>query len=197
MSEAQTSRPANQSRNLFNDLDESFAKLLGRQPSDSERQKLYVVRDALGLENNDALWLVLMALQHYQTQYEAFPAAISQAAKETLFALKETADATMRMSANDAKADLAAAVASSAQTVAKMSLKSKCGNGPPAVSRLRFFASDRSVRLCMKKPTRPAKTVDTDWATTPQKTRKQQRLGPTPRRGDWPTGLLKQEASTA
>ncbi|AMM18699.1 protein mobE (plasmid) [Burkholderia sp. PAMC 28687] len=118
MSDAQTGRPASQSRNLFNDLDESFAKLLGRQPSDSERQKLYVVRDALGLGNNDALWLVLMALQHYQTQYEAFPAAISQAAKETLFALKETADATMRMSANDAKADLAAAVASSAQTVA-------------------------------------------------------------------------------
>ncbi|QIE29609.1 hypothetical protein [Caballeronia sp. SBC2] len=136
MSELQASQPARRSGDLFNDLDESFAKLLGRQPSDSERQKLYVVRDALGLENNDALWLVLMALQHYQTQYEAFPAAISQAAKETLFALKETADATMRMSANAAKADLAAAVASAAQEVRRTFPKSKCGNGLRAVSRL-------------------------------------------------------------
>lgn len=118
MSERSGAQSGSQSGNLFNDLDESFAKLLGRQPSDMERQKLYVVRDALGLKNNDALWLVLMALQHYQTQYETFPAAISQAAKETLITLKDTADATMRASAAEAKANLAAAVAASAEKVA-------------------------------------------------------------------------------
>ena len=63
-----------------------------RQPSDAERQQLYTVRDALGLKNNDALWLVLMALQHYQDQYERFPNAIALAAKETLASFKETAD---------------------------------------------------------------------------------------------------------
>ena len=68
----------------MSDLDDSFAKLLGRQPSDAERQSLYRVRDALCLKNNDALWLVLMALQHYQGQYEKFPQAIAQAAKDTL-----------------------------------------------------------------------------------------------------------------
>ena len=36
-------------------LDDSFAKLLGRQPSDAERQQLYRVRDALELKNNDAV----------------------------------------------------------------------------------------------------------------------------------------------
>jgi hypothetical protein len=41
----------------MSELDDSFAKLLGRQPSDAERQQLYTVRDALGLKNNDALWL--------------------------------------------------------------------------------------------------------------------------------------------
>jgi len=60
-----------------NSLDDSFSKLLGRQPSDAERQQLYKVRDALALKNNDALWLVLMALQYYQDQYERFPKAIS------------------------------------------------------------------------------------------------------------------------
>ena len=34
----------------MSDPDDSFAKLLGRQPSDAERQSLYRVRDALGLK---------------------------------------------------------------------------------------------------------------------------------------------------
>ncbi|MBD3816327.1 MAG: protein mobE [Halothiobacillus sp.] len=102
----------------MSDLDDSFSKLLGRQPSDAERQNLYRVRDALGLKNNDALWLVLMALQHYQDQYEKFPQAIAQAAKDTLVNFKVTADATVKASAEAAKADLAQAVATAAQKVA-------------------------------------------------------------------------------
>ena len=102
----------------MSELDDSFAKLLGRQPSDAERQQLYTVRDALGLKNNDALWLVLMALQHYQDQYERFPNAIALAAKETLANFKATADATVKASAEAAKADLAQAVALAAREVA-------------------------------------------------------------------------------
>lgn len=103
----------------MSNLDESFAKLLGRQPSDAERQSLYRVRDALGLKNNDALWLVLMALQHYQNQYEKFPQEIAQAAADTLVNFKATADATVKASAEAAKADLAKAVAAAAQKVAR------------------------------------------------------------------------------
>ena len=103
----------------MSDLDDSFAKLLGRQPSDTERQNLYRVRDALGLKNNDALWLVLMALEHYQGQYEKFPQAIAQAAKDTLVNFKATADATVKASAEAAKADLAEAVAAAARDVAQ------------------------------------------------------------------------------
>jgi len=103
----------------MSDLDDSFEKLLGRQPSDAERQNLYRVRDALGLKNNDALWLVIMALQNYQDQYEKFPQAIAQSAKEVLIGFKETADATMKASAEEAKADLAEAVAAAAQKVAR------------------------------------------------------------------------------
>ncbi|CAA9892577.1 Protein MobE [Candidatus Methylobacter favarea] len=100
------------------ELDDSFAKLLGRQPSDAERQQLYTVRDALGLKNNDALWLVLMALQHYQDQYETFPKRIAQSANETLVTFKATAEATVKASAEAAKADLAQAVALAAREVA-------------------------------------------------------------------------------
>jgi len=103
---------------MSNDIDQSFEKLLGRQPSDYEKQHLYRVRDALGLKNNDALWLVLIALQHYENLYEEFPRSIAQAAKDTLVNFKVTADATVKASAEAAKADLAKAVANAAQTVA-------------------------------------------------------------------------------
>ncbi len=99
-------------------LDDSFARLLGRQPSDAERQQLYKVRDALELKNNDALWLVLMALQYYQDQYERFPKAIALAASETLVGFKKTADMLIQASAEATKADLAKAVAKTAQDVA-------------------------------------------------------------------------------
>lgn len=100
------------------ELGDSFAKLLGRQPSDAERKQLYHVRDALSLQNNDALWLILMALQHYQRQYEQFPLEIAQAAKNTLANFKVVADATVKASAEAAKADMAQAVAQTAREVA-------------------------------------------------------------------------------
>ncbi len=103
----------------MNDLEESFTKLLGKQPSDQDRQNLYRVRDALGLKNNDALWLVLMALQHYQGLYELFPERISKAAKDTLNDFKVTADAVVKASAEAAKADLAQAVATASKEVAE------------------------------------------------------------------------------
>jgi hypothetical protein len=109
----------------MSELEGSFAKLLGRQPSDTERQKLYQVRDALGLKNNDALWLVLMALEHYQGQYEKFPEKIAQATKDALLNFKATADATVKASAEAAKADMAKVVAETAQKVARSTVHTK------------------------------------------------------------------------
>ena len=103
----------------MDDLDQSFEKLLGRQPGDAERQQLYRVRDALGLKNNDALWLVLMALQHYQSSFETFPGLISKSAADTLSGFKVSADAILKASSEAAKADLAKAVATAAGKVAK------------------------------------------------------------------------------
>lgn len=64
------------------DLDDSFGQLLGRQPTDQERQSLYRVRDALKLTTADAVWLLLMALQHYETLCERFPGLIADAARD-------------------------------------------------------------------------------------------------------------------
>ena len=71
----------------------SFSRLLGRQPSDAERKELYRVWDAFRLKNNDALWLILIALQYYQGQYERFPTVIAQTAKKVLTDFRATAGA--------------------------------------------------------------------------------------------------------
>lgn len=103
----------------MNNLDDTFTRLLGRQPSDHERQQLYRVRDALEIKNNDALWLVLMALQHYQSKYEEFPSLIGSAAHDALANFKDVADATAKAAAQSAKAELAGAVATAAHDVAR------------------------------------------------------------------------------
>jgi hypothetical protein len=63
-----------------NTPEDAFTKLLGRQPSDKEKQDLLRTRDALDLKNNDAPWQLVMALGHYETLYSRFPALIKQAA---------------------------------------------------------------------------------------------------------------------
>ena len=40
---------------------------MGRQASEQERERLYRLRDALGLRDNDAFWSIVMALEHYDS----------------------------------------------------------------------------------------------------------------------------------
>jgi hypothetical protein len=87
----------------MSDVSKSFAQLLGRQPSDAERQELYRVRDALGLKNNDALWLVIMVLQHYKGQYKGIPDEIKAVVEEVLAHVNATAEAVMKAAAEAAR----------------------------------------------------------------------------------------------
>jgi hypothetical protein len=100
-------------------LDSQFDALLGRQATEQEKADLYRIRDALGLQNNDALWLVLIALQHYKTQYEAFPKAISEAANGVLFEVKESAQLALAASSANAQEALIAVVRDNAGVIAK------------------------------------------------------------------------------
>jgi len=53
------------------DLDDSFTQLLGHQPTDTEKQNLYRARDTLNLKPTDAVWRLLMVLEHYETLLRA------------------------------------------------------------------------------------------------------------------------------
>jgi hypothetical protein len=92
------------------ELDDSFAVLLGRQPSDKEKQALYRVRDALKLKATDAVWMLLMALQHYQTLYEQFPARIAEAARDVTKTARATAEVETKAAQEATKRALMAAV---------------------------------------------------------------------------------------
>jgi len=102
----------------MSELEHSFTKLLGRQPSDAERQHLYRVRDALGLKNNDALWLVIMALEHYQNLYENIPERIEASAKKAA----RSAAAQAQTDINSAVAQLVPSVEAAVREGARWAL---------------------------------------------------------------------------
>ena len=97
----------------------SFERLLGRAATERERDQLRRVQAELGLRDNDALWLVIFALQYYEGLYRQFPKAIAAEAQRVLSETRETAKATIRAGAESAKADLAKTIAITARHVAR------------------------------------------------------------------------------
>jgi hypothetical protein len=109
------------------ELDDSFTTLLGRQPTDKEKQALYRARDALKLKATDAVWLLLMALQHYETLYESFPARIGEAARDVTKTVRETALAEAQAAAAKTKKALTEAVREAAVESAKRAAGAQLG----------------------------------------------------------------------
>lgn len=103
----------------MDELEKAYEKLLGRKPTEDEIGKLDRVQRALGLRHDDALWLVFIALQTYETHYEKIPGEISQAVRSILGDIRSAADAETRASVEAVQAQLAKAVAIVAGKVAK------------------------------------------------------------------------------
>jgi hypothetical protein len=101
------------------ELDDAFSRLLGRQATDAERQRLLRVQGALGLRNNDALWLVLIALEHYQELYEQVPAEIRKASEAAVAEVTATANAAAKKASEQARAELARALTKAAAGAAR------------------------------------------------------------------------------
>jgi hypothetical protein len=59
-------------------VDDAFTKVVGRQASEEERARLYRLRDALGLHDNDAFWSIVMALEHYDAFFRRYPAELAE-----------------------------------------------------------------------------------------------------------------------
>ena len=103
----------------MSELDDAFGRLLDHQPTDKDRQALYRVRDALRLKTTDAVWLLLMALQHYETLYDGIPDKIAHAARDATKAARVTAEAQAKAAQAEARKTLADAVHRSAVASAR------------------------------------------------------------------------------
>lgn len=120
-------------------VEEAFEVLLGRQPTDRERQHLMRERDALRLKDNDALWHLLVVLGHYETLFAAIPARISKVASDVADNVKAAAEAEFKAAAARTRSDLAKSVAQTALEIA---------NRRASVNRLQWITSC-AVVLCV------------------------------------------------
>jgi len=92
------------------ELEDNFALLLQRQPSESERQRLYRVRDTLKIKATDTVWSLLMVLEYYVTLYGEFPARIAATAREVTNTVRAAAEGEAKAAQEETKRALAQAV---------------------------------------------------------------------------------------
>lgn len=96
----------------------SFQKLAGMPLTDKQRQRLYALRDALQLADNDALWSLIGALEWQRVFLEETPDRFGAALTKALQETKAVADRTIEASAVEAQERLAKVLGEAAQKVA-------------------------------------------------------------------------------
>ena len=100
-------------------VDDAFAKVVGRQASEDERARLYRLRDALGLRDNDAFWSIVMALEHYDSFFRAYPAQLAEAAERTIEHAREAFAAAAEREAAEVQRVLSEKVAETSVEIAR------------------------------------------------------------------------------
>jgi hypothetical protein len=101
------------------DLENAFTQLFDRQPTDAERQRLYRARVALNIKPTDAVWTLLMVLEHYQTLYQGIPQQIAQAARDATDTMRATAQAQAKAAREETKKGLIRTVEEAVQVTAR------------------------------------------------------------------------------
>jgi hypothetical protein len=61
---------------------EVYKDLLGREPTDVELNRLLAIREKLGIRQNDAFFLLIIAMEYYRSWYISIPSKIETACKE-------------------------------------------------------------------------------------------------------------------
>jgi hypothetical protein len=97
---------------------DALRALLGREPSDAERQRAIRIINAIGLDETDDLAKAMMLMGHVEALLKEIPRQVEAAATVSTDRVKEAADRVIEASAAKAQAKLADSVASVAQKVA-------------------------------------------------------------------------------
>lgn len=114
------------------DPESAFQKCLGRLPTAEERERLYRIRDAFGFREDDSMWIIIMALEHYRTLYELIPGMISDAAAEKVHEVQERiramqyeAEVNASKWASDTLLNLTSSVQQAAEAMTDRKLKTR------------------------------------------------------------------------
>jgi hypothetical protein len=99
-------------------LSAAFERLVGKEATEEEVRRLYDVKEALGIDDNDALWVVLVALEHYDRLFRGYPARIAEEAERTLGEVKKRFAEAASVEAKRTQRKLADAVADAAVRIA-------------------------------------------------------------------------------
>jgi hypothetical protein len=100
-------------------IETAFAKLLGRQATQAEGERLHRLRNVLGLRDNDAFWSIVMALEHYDSFFRAYPAQLSEATERALENVRAACAAAAAQEVAAVQRALAEKVAETSVTIAR------------------------------------------------------------------------------
>jgi hypothetical protein len=92
---------------LERNLTDSFEALLGRQVTQQEKLHLLRVKNALGIRDNDALWLILMSLEEYAWRFDKIPEKIKKDTVALIEAHRNALETEALAAAQNAQAKVA------------------------------------------------------------------------------------------
>lgn len=97
---------------------ESFERIWKREATAEEAERLHLVQSTLGVRDNDAIWVVMIALEHYQQLYQAMPRQIEEAGRTAIGEVRQTAERVANTAAQLAHNDLVASLGDAVNAVA-------------------------------------------------------------------------------
>ncbi len=157
---------------------DAFEAAWQRRATPEEADRLYRVQSILGVKDNDAILVLMVALEHYQGLYSAMPARIEEAARAAVGEAKETAQRVANTAAQLAHGDLVEQLGKSVNKVAADSARKQqwkalaIGIGAAAISLLvtgwaSFDAGKEAGYGAAIKVARN-ETAAAAWANTPE-----------------------------
>ena len=146
----------------MNAVESAFEKVLGRQPSDAERQRLYRLRDSLGLRDNDAFWAIVMALEQYDALFREYPRQLAEESARTIESARATFAAAAQSEAAHVQEMLSQRVAETSVKIAR-----KLAERPLALHRVTtvLAAVVAFGRLCVNAGYNLASSARPFWAS--------------------------------
>ena len=157
---------------------DAFEAAWQRRATPEEADRLHRVQTVLGVNDNDAFLVLMVALEHYQGLYSSMPARIEEAARAAVGEAKETAQRVANTAAQLAHSDLVEQLGEAVNKVATESARKQqwkalaIGIGAASISLLitGWMAFDQGKEAGYSAAIKVARneSAAATWANTPE-----------------------------